>query len=334
MSDEIKNILIYSAPSGEVRVDVFVEGETVWLTQKSMGELFGVTKKTISEHLGNIFATHELQREATVRNYRTVQQEGDRLVNRDLEYYNLDAIISVGYRVNSSKATQFRIWATKTLKEYIIKGFVLDDTRLKQGHAVFSKDYFKELLQRVRSIRASERRIYQQVTDIFAECSIDYDRNAEVTKNFYATVQNKFHFAITGKTAAEIVFKLADKSKDNMGLSTWKNAPEGRILKSDVVVAKNYLRENEIRQLERTVTGYFDYIEGLIERENTFTMEQLAQSVNKFLTFNEYKILDGKGKVSKLQADKKAVREYDVFNKTQKIISDFDKEINALGKKK
>ncbi len=332
--EENNNFIIYNNPNGEVKVDVFVEGETVWLTQKSMGELFGVTKKTISEHLGNIFGTNELQKEATVRNFRTVQQEGERMVNRDLEYYNLDAIISVGYRVNSSKATQFRIWATQTLKEYIIKGFVLDDNRLKQGQTLFGKDYFKELLRRVRSIRASERRIYQQVTDIFAECSIDYDKNTEITKNFYAMVQNKFHFAITGKTAAEIIHQLANKKKDNMGLTTWKNAPDGRIIKTDVIVAKNYLQEKEISQLERTVTGYFDYIESLIERENTFTMEQLAESVNKFLTFNEYKILQGKGRISKLQADKKAVKEYDEFNKTQKIISDFDKEIKKIEKKK
>lgn len=333
MKDELKNIIIYNNPNGEVKVDVFVEGETVWLTQKSMGELFGVTKKTISEHLGNIFGSYELQKEATVRNFRTVQQEGERLVNRDLEYYNLDAIISVGYRVNSSKATQFRIWATQTLKEYIIKGFVLDDNRLKQGQTLFGKDYFKELLRRVRSIRASERRIYQQVTDIFAECSIDYDKNSDITKHFYAMVQNKFHFAITGKTAAEIIYQSANKNEENMGLTTWKNAPDGRIIKTDVIVAKNYLQEKEISQLERTVTGYFDYIEGLIERENTFTMEQLADSVNKFLTFNEYKILQGKGRISKLQAGKKAVKEYDEFNKTQKIISDFDKEIKKIEKK-
>ncbi len=332
--EENTNFIIYHNPNGEVKVDVFVEGETVWLTQKSMGELFGVVKSTISEHLSNIFETNELQKEATVRNFRTVQQEGERLVNRDIEYYNLDAIISVGYRVNSSKATQFRIWATQTLKEYIIKGFVLDDNRLKQGQTIFGKDYFKELLRRVRSIRASERRIYQQVTDIFAECSIDYDKNAEITKHFYALVQNKFHFAITGKTAAEIIHQLANKNKDNMGLTTWKNAPDGRIIKTDVIVAKNYLQEKEISQLERTVTGYFDYIEGLIERENTFTMEQLADSVNKFLTFNEYKILQGKGRISKIQADKKAIKEYDYFNKTQKIISDFDKEIKKIGKKK
>jgi hypothetical protein len=238
--------------------------------------------------------------------------------------------MSVGDRVNSSKATQFRIWATKTLKEYIIKGFVLDDNRLKQGKTLFGKDYFRELLLRIRSIRASERRIYQQITDIFAECSIDYDPNSEITQNFYAMVQNKFHFAITGKTAVEIIYHSADRIKEHMGLATWKNAPDGRILKTDVIVAKNYLQENEIRQLERTTTGYFDYIEGLIERENTFTMTQLADSVGKFLTFNDYKVLEGKGKISKLEADKKAVSEYDEFNKTQKIISDFDKRIKEI----
>ncbi len=334
MEEDLKKFILYTAPSGEVRVDVLLENESVWLTQKAIAALFGVVKSTISEHLTNIFETNELEKNATVRNFRTVQLEGTREVTRDLEYYNLDAIISVGYRVNSSKATQFRIWATKTLKEYIIKGFVLDDDRLKQGQTIFGKDYFRELLQRVRSIRASERRIYQQVTDIFAECSIDYDNNAEITKNFYATVQNKFHFAITGQTAAEIIFKTADAKKENMGLTTWKNSPSGRVLKSDVIVAKNYLQEKEINQLERTVTGYFDYIEGLIERENTFTMEQLATSVNKFLSFNDYKVLEGKGKISKIQADKKAINQYEAFNKTQKIISDFDKEIKKMNKKK
>lgn len=330
MENEERKFILYTAPTGEIRIDVYLQEETVWLTQKAMAELFGVVKSTISEHLTVIFDSKELDRNATVRKFRTVQIEGERKVNRDLEYYNLDVIISVGYRVNSTKATQFRIWATTTLKEYIIKGFVLDDNRLKQGQTIFGKDYFKELLQRVRSIRASERRIYQQVTDIFAECSIDYDKNSELTQNFYAVVQNKFHFAITGKTAAEIIYKSADKNKDNMGLTTWKNAPEGRVLKQDVIIAKNYLQEKEIQQLERTVTGYFDYIEGLIERENTFTMEQLAESVNKFLNFNDYKILEGKGKISKLQADKKAINEYETFNKTQKIISDFDKEIRKL----
>ena len=326
------NFIIYQNPNGEVKVDVFVENETVWLTQKSMGELFGVVKSTISEHLSNVFETNELKKEATVRNFRTVQKEGERQVKRELEYYNLDAIISVGYRVNSTKATQFRIWATKTLKEYIIKGFVLDDNRLKQGESIFNKDYFRELLERVRSIRASERRIYQQITDVFSECSFDYDPHSEITKNFYALVQNKFHYAITGKTAAEIIYKNANATKENMGLTTWKNGPNGRIIKSDTTIAKNYLQEKEIKQLERTVTGYFDYIENLIERENTFTMDGLANSVDKFLNFNEFKILDGKGKISHSRAISKAGSEYDQFNKTQKIISDFDKEVKKLKK--
>lgn len=332
MENKETKFIIYSQPSGNVRIDVFLQDETVWLTQKTMSELFDTTTQNITTHLKNIFGSGELEENSTCKEILQVQQEGNRQVSRNQKFYNLDAIISVGYRVNSTKATQFRIWATQTLKEYIIKGFVLDDERLKQGQTVFGKDYFKELLRRVRSIRASERRIYQQVSDIFAECSIDYDKNSEVTKSFYAMVQNKFHFAITGSTAAEIVHKNADKTQNNMGLTTWKNAPEGRIIKSDVIVAKNYLQEKEIIQLERTVTGYFDYIEGLIERENTFTMEQLAESVNKFLSFNEYKILEGKGKISKIQADKKAIKEYDEFNKTQKIISDFDKEIKKIRK--
>lgn len=328
----MNKFILYTTPTGEVRVDVYLEEETVWLTQKAMGELFQTTPQNITIHLKNIFESGELSESATCKEFLQVQKEGTRNVERSQKYYNLDAIISVGYRVNSSKATQFRIWATQALKEYIIKGFVLDDNRLKQGQTVFGKDYFKELLLRVRSIRASERRIYQQVTDIFAECSIDYDKNSDITKNFYAMVQNKFHFAITGKTAAEIIFKSADSKKEAMGLTTWKNAPDGRVIKSDVIIAKNYLQETEIRQLERTVTGYFDYIEGLIERENTFTMEQLAQSINEFLSFNKYNVLEGKGNVSKLKADKKAINEYDTFNKTQKIISDFDKEIKKLDK--
>jgi len=333
MDNEKNKFILYTAPSGEVRINVYLEEETVWLTQKAMAELFQTTPQNITIHLKNIFEEGELIEPATCKDFLQVRKEGERTVERKQKFYNLDAIISVGYRINSSKATQFRVWATNTLKEYIIKGFVLDDKRLKQGNTVFGKDYFKELLQRVRSIRASERRIYQQVTDIFAECSIDYDKNSEITRSFYALVQNKFHFAITGKTAAEIVFKAADHKKEHMGLTTWKNAPEGRVLKSDVIVAKNFLQENEIRQLERTVTSYFDYIEGLIERENTFTMKQLAESVNKFLSFNDYKILAGKGRISKLQAEKKAIKEYDTFNKTQKIISDFDKEIKKLDKK-
>ena len=329
-SDALSDFILYTAPSGDVRVEIYFQNETIWLTQQKIAELFGVTKSTVSEHLTNIFKTKELEKEATVRNFPTVQKEGDREVKRNIEYYNLDAIISVGYRVNSGKATQFRIWATKTLKEYIIKGFTLDDERLKQGKTLFGKDYFRELLERVRSIRTSERRIYQQVTDIFAECSIDYNKDSDITKNFYATIQNKFHFAITGKTAAEIIYLKADSNKENMGLTTWKNAPKGRVIKSDTNIAKNYLEEKEIKQLERTVTGYFDYIEGLIERENTFTMEQLALSVNKFLTFNEYLVLEGLGKQSKKQAEKKAFIAYDVFNKTQKIESDFDKMVKKL----
>ncbi|PJJ10094.1 hypothetical protein CLU83_3484 [Flavobacterium sp. 1] len=327
MEESFKEFILYTAPNGQIRVDVLLQDESVWLTQKAIAELFGVQRPAITKHLGNIFDSGELEENSVSSILEHTADDGKIYPTK---FYNLDAIISVGYRVNSTKATQFRIWATQTLKEYIIKGFVLDDNRLKQGQTIFGKDYFKELLQRVRSIRASERRIYQQVTDIFAECSIDYDSNADITKNFYATVQNKFHFAITGKTAAEIIFKTADAKKENMGLTTWKNSPNGRVLKSDVIVAKNYLQEKEIKQLERTVTGYFDYIEGLIERENTFTMEQLAESVNKFLNFNDYKVLDGKGKISKLQADKKAIATYEVFNKTQKIISDFDKEIKKL----
>lgn len=327
MEENLKQFILYTAPSGEVRVDVLLQDETVWLNQKAIAELFGVQRPAITKHLINIFDSGELEENSVSSILEHTAEDGK---NYDTKFYNLDAIISVGYRVNSTKATQFRIWATKALKEYIIKGFVLDDNRLKQGQAIFGKDYFKELLQRVRSIRASERRIYQQVTDIFAECCIDYDKNAEITKSFYATIQNKFHFAITGKTAAEIIYLKADKKKENMGLTNWKNSPDGRILKQDVLVAKNYLDEKEIKQLERTVSSYFDYIEGLIERENTFTMSQLATSVNKFLNFNDYKILDGKGKKSKLQADKKAIQEYDIFNKTQKVISDFDKEIKKL----
>lgn len=327
MDEDLKKFILYKTPSGEIRVDVLLQNETVWLTQKAIAELFGVQRPAITKHLGNIFDAGELEENSVSSILEHTADDGKIYPTK---FYNLDAIISIGYRVNSTKATQFRIWATQTLKEYIIKGFVLDDNRLKQGLAIFGKDYFKELLQRVRSIRASERRIYQQVTDIFAECSIDYDSHAEITKNFYATVQNKFHFAITGNTAAEIIAKTADAKKENMGLTTWKNSPSGRVLKSDVIVAKNYLHEKEIKQLERTVTGYFDYIEGLIERENTFTMSQLAESVNKFLNFNDYKVLDGKGKISKIQADKKAIAAYETFNKTQKIISDFDKEIKKL----
>lgn len=333
-SDELSDFILYTAPSGEVRIEIYVQNETVWLTQQKIADLFGVDRTVVTKHLKNIYTEGELEKTATSAKYAQVQKEGEREVKRNIDFYNLDAIISVGYRVNSTKATQFRIWATKTLKEYIIKGFAIDDERLKQGKTLFGKDYFKELLERVRSIRASERRIYQQVTDIFAECSIDYDSQSPITKKFYATIQNKFHYAITGKTAAEIIHLKANSNKENMGLTTWKNAPDGRILKSDTNIAKNYLQEKEIKQLERTVTGYFDYIEGLIERENTFTMEQLALSVNKFLAFNEYKVLEGLGKKSKKQAENKAFSEYDKFNKTQKIESDFDKMVKGLKKGK
>lgn len=328
--NEISNFALYTTPNGDVNLDILLQDENLWLTQKEISDLFGVSKSTVSHHLSNIYSDGELDKLATVRKFRTVQKEGSRAVQRELEYYNLDAIISVGYRVNSTKATQFRIWATNTLKEFIIKGFVLDDERLKQGQTVFGKDYFRELLERIRSIRASERRIYQQITDIFEECAIDYDRNSEITKNFYAMVQNKFHFAITGNTAAEIIYHKADADKKQMGLTTWKNAPDGRVLKSDVTVAKNYLQETEIRQLERTVTSYFDYIEGLVERRNTFTMQSLAESIDRFLSFNEYEILEGKGSISKKQADEKASQEYEKFNRTQKIVSDFDKQIKKL----
>jgi hypothetical protein len=327
--------VLYTAPTGAVKLEVLLLDESIWLTQKAIGELFGKSKSTISEHFKNIFTEGELQEELVVRKFRTTTQHGaieGKTQGNLVNFYNLDAIISVGYRVNSAQATQFRIWATQTLKEYIIKGFVMDDNRLKQGNNLFDKDYFKELLDRVRSIRASERRVYQQVTDIFAECSIDYNPQADITQHFYAMVQNKFHFAITGNTAAEIIHKSVDSKKDNLGLTTWKNAPEGRIIKSDTSIAKNYLQEKEIKQLERTVSGYFDYIENLIERRNTFTMEGLAESVNKFLTFNEYEILEGKGKISHSQAKDKAGKEYDQFNKTQKIVSDFDKQIKKLKK--
>ena len=324
--------LIYRSAEEDVSVDAFIKDDTVWLTQRGMAKLFDCTTDNISLHLKNIYAEGELDEAATAEESSVVQTEGSRQVRRSAKLYNLDAIISVGYRVNSRRATRFRIWATGVLKEYMTKGFVLDDERLKQGRDAFGKDYFRELLERVRSIRASERRIWQQVTDIFAECSIDYDRTSPVTKEFYAMVQNKFHYAITGQTAAEIIYSKADHTKEHMGLTTWKNAPEGRVLRSDVSIAKNYLSEKQIRQLERTVTGYFDYIEDLIERENTFTMEQFAASINEFLSFRRYDILPDKGKVSARQAKQKAEAEYDLFNPTQKIVSDFDKALRQWSK--
>lgn len=332
MNNEL-SFLIYNTPEENVSINAVVKDETIWLTQKAMAELFGVGIPAISKHLKNIFEEGELVEEVVVSILETTTEHGaieGKTQTKATKFYNLDAIISVGYRVNSRKATNFRIWATGILKEYMTKGFAMDDDRLKQGKTAFGKDYFKELLERVRSIRASERRIWLQITDIFQECSIDYDKNAEVTHEFYAMVQNKFHYAITGKTAAEIIDTSADKRKENMGLTTWKNAPEGRILKSDVTVGKNYLEEKQIRQLERAVTGYFDYIEDLIERENTFTMTEFAASINEFLAFRKYDILEGKGSISKKQADEKAKAEYDEFNMNQKINSDFDKQIKKM----
>jgi len=322
--------LIFVAETGNPKIEVRVEGETVWLTQKLIAELFGVSIPTINEHLKNIFETNELQEDSAIRKFLITASDGKEY---DTQHYNLDAIIAVGYRVNSKRATQFRIWATQVLRDFIIKGFILDDERLKQGKTLFGQDYFRELLERVRSIRASERRIYQQITDIFSECSIDYDKDSDITKNFYATVQNKFHYAITGQTAAEIIYSKVDKDSPNMGLTNWKKSPEGRVLKSDVVVAKNYLQEEKIKRLERTVSGFFDYIENVIENKQIMKMEDLSKSVDKFLSFNEYKILEGKGKVSHEKAEQKAIAEYDEFNKTQKIESDFDEEVKKMLKK-
>ncbi len=318
-------------PEDSGKVQVVIKDETIWCTQKAMAQLFGVGIPAVSKHLKNIFEEGELSPEMTISKMETVINRGKRgEVNEFIDFYNLDAIIAVGYRVSSLKATRFRQWATKILNEYIRKGFAMDDERLKQGTAMFGKDYFRELLERVRSIRASERRIWQQITDIYAECSIDYDRSAKTTRDFYAMVQNRFHYAITGQTAAEIIYTKADHTKEHMGLTTWKNSPDGRVLKSDVSIAKNYLQEKEIRQLERTVAGYFDYIEDLIERENTFNMEQFAASINEFLTFRRYQILPDKGKISAAQAKKKAEDEYALFDPTQQIDSDFDKEVRKM----
>lgn len=321
--------LLYAGDDEKVHVRVLIHGETLWLPQRLMAELFETTADNIGLHLKNIFAEGELAETATAEDFSVVQNEGGRAVRRMLRHYNLDAIIAVGYRVSSRRATQFRIWATQILKEYIKKGFVLDDERLKQGKQVFGEDYFLELLERVRSIRASERRIYQQITDIFAECSMDYDPKAEITQNFYAMVQNKFHYAITGQTAAEIIHEKADRNAPYMGLLTWKNAPHGRVLASDVTVAKNYLGEPEIKRLERTISGFFDYIENIIENRVQMTMTDMAQAVDKFLTFNEYRLLPDKGRISRAQATDKALAEYAEFNRTQKIESDFDRVVKA-----
>ena len=329
MSNEVIkqiNFLIYD----EAQVKAVLKDESIWLSQKGMAELFSVNVSAISKHLKNIFSEGELTQSATVSILEIVQIEGGRSIKRNVEFYNLDAIISVGYRINSTKATKFRIWATNVLKEFIKKGFVLDDERLKQGQNIFGKDYFTELLERVRSIRASERRIWQKITDIFAECAFDYDKNSELTKSFFTTIQNKFHYAITGQTASEIIFSRADANIQNMGLMTWKNSPNGRILKSDTIIAKNYLNEKQIKQLERAVSGYFDYIEDLIEREIAFDMQSFIASVNEFLAFRKYDILEGKGSVSRKTAESKAFSQYNEFNKTKKINSDFDKFVKGI----
>lgn len=332
MNKELQ-FLIYNTSEEDVSINAVVKNETIWLTQRAMAALFDVDTSSISRHLKNIFSEAELDEKVVIAKFATTTQHGaidGKTQTRDTQFYNLDAIISVGYRVNSRKATQFRIWATGILKEYMTKGFAMDDERLKQGKTAFGKDYFRELLERVRSIRASERRIWQQITDIFAECSMDYDKDAQETHDFYAMVQNKFHYAITGQTAAEIIHSKADRSKENMGLQTFKHAPDGRVLKSDVGIAKNYLPEKEIRQLERTVSGYFDYIEDLIERENTFTMEEFSASINEFLAFRRYDILKDKGSVSGKDAKAKAEAEYAAFNKTQQLTSDFDREVKKM----
>ena len=326
-------VLLYTTLEGAVKVNAVLKDETLWLTQLAMTQLFEVDKSSISRHLKNIFAEGELDERVVVAKFATTTPHGaiaGKTQEHAVNFYNLDAIIAVGYRVNSRRATQFRIWATKVLREYIIKGFALDDNRLKQGGKPFGKDYFRELLERVQSIRASERRIWQQITDIFAECSIDYDRDSETTRDFYGMVQNRFHYAITGETAAEIVFRRVDRSKPNIGLTTWKNAPDGRILKSDVTVAKNYLDAKQIRQLELAVTGFFDYIESLILREQTFTMKEFAESVNAFLSFGKYKILVGRGSVTREAADARASEEYDAYNRQLKFESDFDKQIKRF----
>ena len=326
IKDELTDFLLYKTPNSDIKVETYLHNETLWLPQKRIAELFGVDRTVVTKHLKNIFESKELEENSVSAKIAHTALDGKKY---NTKFYNLDAILSVGYRVNSLQATQFRIWATKILKEFIIKGFAMDDDRMKNGR-YFGKDYFRELLERVRSIRTSERRIYQKITDIFAECSIDYDKNSLVTKDFYATVQNKFHFAITGQTSAEIIYKKADKTKPFMGLQTWKNSPDGRVLKSDSIIAKNYLTEEEITDLESAISGYFDYIERIIKNHTTFTMQSLANSVNKFLEFNEYKILEDKGNISRTQAEQKAFSEYEEFNKIQKIESDFDKEMKRI----
>lgn len=331
---EEKNIVLYGNIDDGPVVAVLVENETMWLTQKMMADLFGTTTQNVQQHLDAIYRSGELDEDSTIKIFLTVRQEGSRTVNRSVKHYNLDAIIAVGYRVNSKQATHFRQWATQVLKEYIIKGFALDDDRLKQAKTVLGKDYFQELLERVRSIRASEQRIWLQVTEIFKECSIDYDSHSLEARRFFATVQNRFHFAINNQTAAEIIHARADHTKPHMGLKTWSNSLEGRVNKSDTTIAKNYLDEKELKSLERSVNSYFDYIEGQIERKKNFSMLELRQSVDKFLAFNDLPVLEGNGQVSKKQAEEKAHKEYEIFNKTQPIGRDFKKFLNEVKKLK
>lgn len=333
MSDtpQHNDIIFYNTPTGDVKIEVIFNDETFWLTQKRMAELFGVEVPAINKHLSNIYETGELDEKATISILETVQQEGTRMVKRNVEFYNLDAIIAVGYRVNSHQATQFRIWATKTLREFIIKGFVLDDERLKQGKR-FGKDYFDELLERIREIRASERRFYLKITDIYEQCSIDYNKDAEITQKFFKTVQNKLHWAITGKTAAELIADRADASQPNMGLTTWKNAPNGKILKTDIGTAKNYLQEKEIKELERIVTMYLDFAELQAERQIPMKMADWVTRLDAFLQFNEYQILKDAGKVSHEVAMKLAEKEYEKFRVIQdrNFESDFEKEVKKI----
>ena len=327
-----REFLLYKTPNGEIKVDVLLHNETIWLSQKKIAELFDVKIPAISKHLNNIFDSGELQKKATVSILEIVQNEGKREVTRNVEFYNLDAIIAVGYRVNSKRATQFRIWATTTLKEFIIKGYTMDVERLKNPQPIFGQDYFKEQLEKIRDIRSSERRLYQQITDIYAECSIDYDYNSEITREFFASVQNKLHWAITGKTAAEIIVARADHKKEKMGLSSWKNSPKGKIRKSDVAVAKNYLSKKELRPLNRIVTMYLDYAEDQAEQGIVMTMKDWAEKLNAFLKFNQKDILQDSGKVTASIAKSFAEIEYEKYKPIQdkQFISDFDKEIKKL----
>ena len=326
MRNQEINFLLYSLENEAGNIEVIAKDETLWATQKAMSGLFDVGQPAIAKHIKNIFESGELDEKSVYSKMEYTAADGK---NYQTGYYNLDAIISVGYRVNSRKATRFRQWATNVLKTYIQKGYLIDSERMEQGGTIFSKDYYREMLETVRAIRASERRIWLQLTDIFAEISYDYDKNSELTKQFFATVQNKFHFAITGQTASEIIFDSVDKDKENMGLTTWKKAPDGRILQSDVLIAKNYLQEKQIRRLEREVSGYFDYVERLLEAETALSMQDFAKSIDEFLKFNRYEVLEGKGRISSEQAKGKAISEYKEFNKTQKILSDFEKELKS-----